>query len=75
MELDSMTEDFKISLGDRETVQCIIGDILNPPARETDKVMMQRNIRIEARPFMSDIDLAYQAGFSKHTKRVIDGIA
>jgi hypothetical protein len=75
MKLDSMADNLKISLGNTETIQCFIGDILNPPAFKTDQVMMQGHIGIKPRPFMSDVDLSHKSGFSKHPKGVIDSIA
>ena len=74
MKLDPMAEDLKIPLGNRETVQGGIGDILYLPASETDQVMMQRHVRIKASPFVPDIDLAHQAGLTKHAEGIIDRI-
>ena len=75
MKLYPVTEDLKVGLGPGEPVQCFVRYILDLPATEADEVMMERHVRIEARPFMSDVDLAHKTPFSKHSEGVVHGIA
>ena len=70
-----MSHDLEILLRDGQPVERCIGHVLNLSALETDEMVMKRHVCVEARPFMSYIDLPREAGLSQHPQRVIDGVA
>jgi hypothetical protein len=61
-------------LGDDQSIEGVIGQILNFTATDADKMVMHGHIGVEAAPVVPIVDRSYEFGVLKRAEGVIDGI-